>query len=410
MANKIVKVTIKLKDEFSAKLSKISNSLKKFGSGAIAIASKVGASFLKLGGVLGGLAVAGFGALIKASVGAASSYETLQLRLEAVSGSAEFAEKRFKEIRKFAASTPLELEDLVKAEVLLKAVGAASQENLQQVAEVASVMGRSVEDVALAVGNLESETLKRFGIQLKKTGKDFEFNFRDKAGKALKVMAHGAEEAREALTDIFGQKFGGSLVKASNTIAGKWSTFKDSVKEAFATIGEQLLPTMSRVLTQAIAALTSLIGSGRLELFGKKIADGANNLIDWAASLVPIFSKIKNDFTGSLAKAMGIAAEAAGRVIGGWIQQAVIDILPGVSGTAPLRLNTPTVSQSKLNSLSPIEQARFELNQATASPGFAPGSIAAQNAASAASRITGNSLNNPSFVKVVNQNETGFGN
>ncbi|MDH3380147.1 MAG: hypothetical protein OEQ39_24765, partial [Gammaproteobacteria bacterium] len=317
--------------------------------------------------------------------------------------SAEEAEKRFKEIRKFAASTPLQLEDLVKAEILLKAVGAASEENLKQVAEVATVMGRSVEDVALAVGSLEAETLKRLGIELKKTGDKFEFNFRDKAGKALKVVANGAEEARESLTEVFGQKFGGGLEKSSATIAGKWSTFKDAVKEAFATIGARLLPTASRVLTQATDALNSLIGSGRLEAMGDAIARAADNLIDWLGDVNPTFDSVKEKLQeagASIGKAIVDGALAAGKGVLSRLFGPLFQEVPGAAAARLENFKVPQVSQSVLD--------RFNASGAInlVPPDFGNAAIASANSARAQDRL-GSSMNNPNFTYVVNGNDIG---
>ncbi|MDH3563459.1 MAG: hypothetical protein OEN49_08720, partial [Gammaproteobacteria bacterium] len=267
--------------------------------------------------------------------------------------------------------------------------------------------GRSVEDVALAVASLESETLKRFGIRLRTVGDQFTFQFRDKAGDALEVVAKGADAAREALTDIFGQKFGGSLVKASDTIAGKWSTFKDAVQESFATIGMRLLPAMSRVLTIATDALNSLIGSGRLEKLGDRLAKGAEDLIDWLLKIKPTFTGVGNALKSAAVEAGKLFAVGVLKAVGslpGMLVRGVGDALKGIP------VSSPEV-QSALSGTFPISNG--SLPTPVPSRGFPappPGSIAAQNAASAASRITGNSLNNPSFVKVVNQNETGFGN
>jgi len=404
MPNKVVKITIRLKDEFSAGLSKLSRGLKTFSEKGAGLIGKISKSFFSLKNAIVATATAGgIGLLIKNSIRAASEFETLKLRLEAVSGSAVLAEKRFKEIRKFAASTPLNLDDLVKAEILLTSVGAASQENLRQVAEVASVMGRSVEDVALAVASLEGETLKRFGIQLRKTGDEFRFQFRDKAGKALEVVAKGAEEAREALTDIFSTKFGGSLEKASQTILGKWTTFKDTVKEAFATIGQRLLPVASKVLTQATDALNSLIGSGKIGKFGDRLAKGAEELIAWLEKVTPTFDGVNDS--------LKVAATEAGKNFA----KGIFDLLLSLPGKL-VRFTGDVIAEKFPVSSAAVQDARFRnlpiagplpLPSPAAGIAASQGSIVGKNHNRAEMRL-GSSQNEPLFVQEVKPPEVGF--
>jgi len=270
---KQVKVIVKLVDNLTGGLGKMQSRLHGFATKGAAVVSKLTKSFVRLAKVGIAGAAAGFAAIISKSVQTAASYQALQTRLEAVLGAGQNAEKVFKEIRKFAASTPLQLEDLIKAKILLESVGTSGMASLKGVAAAAATMGRSVEDVALAVTSLESESLKKLGIQLRTSGEEFTFNFRDKAGDAVTTVVNGVEEAREALTGIFGEKFGAGLKAASEDIAGQWSTFKDNVNDAFAVIGTQLLPVIEKGLNAASEAIKGLIADGTLERFGQKIAD-----------------------------------------------------------------------------------------------------------------------------------------
>jgi len=409
MANKIVKVTIRLKDEFSRGLGKISSGLKRFASGSTSLISKVTKSFFSLKGAIASVTgVGGIGLLIKKSIQAASSTNQLKIRLGAVIESAEEAEKRFKEIKELGKLTPFDTEELIKAEILLRAVGKASDENLRQVGEAAFAMNRSIVDVAKSVGSLEAETLKPFGIFLKTVGDEFTFNFRDKGGEAFEVITEGADEAREALTDIFGQKFGGTLEKASASIAGKWEAFNESVQEAFGTIGERLLPTASRVLTQATEALNSLVGSGRLEEFGDRIARAAEGLVKWLLDVKPTFASVTSklkDAAFFIGETIGdVAGSAFLRRVKGEAEQLVINTgFGGTSGMSPNLFKVPTAKGGPFTSLDPSAGG----NITTGAPFLPPGSIAANNAASAASRV-GSTLNNPQKVFVVNQVEGGF--
>lgn len=239
--------------------------LKKFQRAALTVAKSIGSAFkkvLRIGAFLagGGIVAAGIAA-IKAS----ASYEMLQVRLEAVLGSGKKAAVMFDELRRFAAGTPLQLEDLIKAKIILEGVGVSGKKAFKGVAETAAVMGKSIEEVALAVASLENETLKRLGIKLNQTGDTFKFAFRNKAGKEITAVAKSAEEAREMLTSIFSVKFGGGLEKASRTLNGLVSTFRDKMKDALALIGDQMLPTIKSGFETANAALSKLTGSGLLK-------------------------------------------------------------------------------------------------------------------------------------------------
>ena len=238
--------------------------LQKFQRGAVRIFSSIGRAVkaaFKIG-VVGGIAgIIGTGV---AAIKAASNYEQLRNRLEAVLGSAKKARDMFKELRDFAASTPLQLEDLVKAKIILEGVGVTGMKAFQGVAETSAAMGKSIEEVALAVASLENETLKRLGIQLRNTGDQFKFTFRDKAGMEIERTVDGINEARLALTDIFSTKFGGGLQTQSESLFGRLSTFTDKMKEVLAQIGEQLLPPLKTLLTGVNAELDKLAGSGLL--------------------------------------------------------------------------------------------------------------------------------------------------
>ena len=240
------------------------SALKKFQRFTLGVFRSIGRAAMlafKIG-IVGGIAgiISGGYAAIKA----AASYEQLQVRLEAVLGSAKQAAKMFKELRKFAASTPLQLEDLVKAKIILEGVGVTGMKAFKGVAETSAAMGKSIEEVALAVASLENETLKRLGIQLRMTGDEFRFTFRDKAGNQIEKLITGIDEARIGLTEIFSTKFGGGLERASETLTGRLSTFVDKFKEIMAQIGDQMLPSIKRGFAAINTEMDRLAASGLL--------------------------------------------------------------------------------------------------------------------------------------------------
>lgn len=178
----------------------------------------------------------------------AGDFELLKMRLETAMGDAARARQAWEETVELAIKSPLELEPLVRARVMLANFGLTGKEALASVANAAVMTQRQVEDVTSAIGSLETEPLRRMGITSRSrsvrtpTGEEtrFKFGFRDREKVYREIKVVGIEEARKAVLSIFDVKYSGGLDRMARTWVGVWSTFRDAGKQAFAQVSDAL--------------------------------------------------------------------------------------------------------------------------------------------------------------------------
>ena len=314
MATKGFKVVLRAVDSFSKTFNSFQRQL-----------GSLGRTALRYGAILG----AAFSAGITAAVRTYGQFEMLKIRLEAVTGSAEKAGRIFEQIREYAASTPLQLNDLIDARILLEGIGVSGMEALKKVSAAAVALQKPVADVAMVIASLETEPLRRMGIDAKKTGDLFTFAFRDKMGKAIKITANGIEDGRRKILDVFGVKFGGMMEKASMSVLGLASTFRDNVKIAAAKAGESFETLTKTSLKELIAKIQDLTEGGKIT--------------SWADSVAAAMGKIKESIDPVV---VGLKAVA-------WRVKQTKAFLGGM-----INAPTPEMAQSLLDINDPVEFLR----------------------------------------------------
>ena len=120
MASKDLNVVLGLRIEnFQKNLSKAQRQINKFGRDMQRLGSNLTQTLT--------LPIIGAGG---AAVASAVQFEQLEARLRVLTGSAEAGAAVFERIKKFAASTPFEVGDLVEASSQLMAFGFAADEAL----------------------------------------------------------------------------------------------------------------------------------------------------------------------------------------------------------------------------------------------------------------------------------------
>ena len=118
-----VKLYANIKD-LQKNLGVAKSSIKDFGDSATSIGTKMTAGLT--------LPIVGVGA---SALKTASDFEQLQVRLNTLTGSTEEGTKAFKQLQKFSAGTPFQLDALVQANNTLLGFGMSSEEaftSLQQ--------------------------------------------------------------------------------------------------------------------------------------------------------------------------------------------------------------------------------------------------------------------------------------
>lgn len=192
-----------------------------------------------------GLAIA---APLGLAIRAAAQYEKMNISLRtAFQGNEVAAAKAFKEINKFAAQTPYELEEVMRGFVKLKNMGLdPSQKALTAYGNIASGMGKSLNDMVEAVADAatgEFERLKEFGIKAKSQGDMVAFTFQ---GVTTKVKKN-AKEIEGYLKNVGNTKFKGGIEAQSKSILGQFSTLKDNANMVAVKLGQTLIPALNRL-------------------------------------------------------------------------------------------------------------------------------------------------------------------
>lgn len=183
-------------------------------------------------GVGSALAALGVGAVARETIAAAASYEQLRTSLITFEGSADAAAARFERLRKLAEETPFTAEEVVKAWGRMEGAGLqASEQFLRDAGDIVAGAGDSSKTIIDFVNAVSAATRgegmrlrENFGITMKKLGGDVEFTF-DNVTKRVK---NTKSEIQRALQEIAREKFGGAMERQSQTLAGVWSTLKDS--------------------------------------------------------------------------------------------------------------------------------------------------------------------------------------
>ena len=234
---------------FEAGVRRARGSMDSFGKSVIRTAAKIGAA---LGGI----------AFFKKGIGLAAQLEQDTIAIKAFTGSVKSANALIEQIREFAAETPFQLNDLIAASKKLLAFGVSAdkvRKTLHTLGNLAATSGANVGDLAQIFGKIKSqgkvmgETLNQLaerGIPvisaLAAHFKVPEEAIRDMVSKG-KVSFQDFEAAMNSLAGEGGQ-FGNAMAEQADTLAGKWSTFKDKVNDLAITIGQALLPKMTELL------------------------------------------------------------------------------------------------------------------------------------------------------------------
>ena len=240
-----------------------------------------------------------------AAVKSAADLETLETSFVSLTGGAAQAADMVKQLNEFTAATPFQLEEVGNAARQLIASGTAISEvndQLQFLGDIAATSGSSINDIAAifakvnAKGKVELESLN----QLAERGIPIFAALAEATGLPADKLGAGrvsVEEFNKVLKS-FSQEGGfaaGAMERLSQTAAGKFSTALDNLKLAAASIGEELLPSVTMLLDK----ITSLAqGFVSMDPIVKRLAITFGGL---AASIGPVIAflpQIANQIKG----------------------------------------------------------------------------------------------------------------
>lgn len=254
-------------------------------------------------------------------------------------GSQEAAVQKVQELKEFAASTPLSMDDLAKGTQILLAFGVESENStgiLRQLGDIALGDADKMQRLstafgkATAAGKVTGDTVQQMIdagwnplIQISKSaGETMEET--QKRMSAGKISVEELQAAMEAVTSGTGQ-FAGGMEAASHTTQGLMSTLQDNARalvgEVFQPISDGLL---GEVLPGAIEAISGLTTAFR--------ENGISGMIDAAGGIV---GSAIGEFTNALPQFVNTAVEIVKSLVTG-----IKDNLPQIAEGAVTTVET----------------------------------------------------------------------
>ena len=184
----------------------------------------------------------------------AAAGESMQVRLELLTGSSEAAKALMVDLEKLSAATPFQLGDLQDASALLLAVADVDEvvPIIKKLGNIAAATGSNVTELASAFqkvragGKADLVDLNKFGDRGIKI---FELLGEVMGGKTviqIKKMISagqiGAADFEKAIDSLGAEtgRFGDAMERMSQTTEGKWSTMKDNITLSLKQVGKTL--------------------------------------------------------------------------------------------------------------------------------------------------------------------------
>ena len=270
-------------------------------------------------------------AAVVAGVESASSFQQAAMSMEVMLGSADAAKKMMTDIRDMAAVTPFDTENLTKGAQQLMATGFEAEKVLpiltalgDAAASMPNGMEAKLPRMIQAFGKINSAGKASLGAinQFVNAGIGAYQMLADKMGVSVaEVRAQitkgnvTSATALNAIMEGIQKKYGGMMVKQSQTLAGVWSTLTDSIKIPLSDMAQPLVDALSKAIPAISAILPGLL-SGLKPIFDglAKAADAVGYLaVAFGQLSAPMQMVISYGVTGfmALSVALGVAAAAA---------------------------------------------------------------------------------------------------
>jgi len=248
------------------------------------IAGMAGKGILALGGLGAAAATMGFST--------ATQLEQVSVGFTTMLGSAQKAQKFLKQLQAFANTTPFEFEDVTGAAQKFLSMGFAAKDvipMLTAVGDAVAAMGGGAEQIdtittALTQMQIKGKVSGEEIMQLAEQGvpaiQILADSFHVSTGEMSKMISNGDILSKKAIPLIIkgleqGTKnvkgFGGMMQAQSETMAGKWSTFMDTMKSGLGNLASIALPGAKKAVDLLSAGFSNffagLQGQGKLKGF-----------------------------------------------------------------------------------------------------------------------------------------------
>lgn len=285
----------------SKKIDSAMNSLSKAASTVGNVSKKAAI----VGGAIGGAAIVGG----KAMLDQAGNLEQYRNTLNVVMKDQKKAASTFKWASQFANKTPFETDEIVQATVKLTSYGMEAQKVLPQIGDMASAMGKDMDQAVEAVADAQTgelERLKEFGIT-----KSMIVAQAAKKMKKVEVVNNKGQITNqkafnEALFSLMEERYKGSMDIQSKSWKGILSTITGVAKSGIAQIAGitdtgdiangSFFDIAKKKASELGDVFVKLQESGKFDELQKKLGElasnGINKVIEYTPKVMEFIQKI----------------------------------------------------------------------------------------------------------------------
>lgn len=259
MANTIARLMVRIGGDISAlerSLSKASRKIQDTGKQMQAMGrtmtTRISAPLAAVGGIA-----------LKTS----AEFESLRQSMDILNGSVAEGARNFQRLKEFSATTPFQLNDLAQAQNMLQGFGLSADDafdSLSMIGDIAAVAEGNIQGIGIAFGQAAAEgrLMTRDIRQLINQGVPAIKLLADTMGVAQSEvldLASQGEISFEILQKAFreatseGGLFADGMAKQAQTLGGVFSTMKDNVNIALASVGDTMSSLAKNMMQQVIS-------------------------------------------------------------------------------------------------------------------------------------------------------------
>ena len=323
--NKAIEYIIRAKDSTGAAIKSALGRIKSFAADVGRNLTNIQSGISMAMGV-----VQKFASVFTTAIGEAFKFEKATTDFKVLLGNIDAAKEHLADLRSFAASTPLTLDDLSKSSKLLLSFGASVDEvmpALKMLGDIALGDAQKFQGLSLVFAQVKSagklmgqdllqminQGFNPLTIISQQTGKSMS-ELKDMMGEGAISFEMVAEAMRIATSE--GGLFNNAMKESSKTGEGMISTLQDNWTEAVRTFGEAFSDTAKGGIGFLTQKLQELTEDGTIELWATKVASALTQIKDGAMAVIGPLGKVLSFGWKSLKGSYESAAQGIGGFVG----------------------------------------------------------------------------------------------
>jgi hypothetical protein len=214
--------------------------------------------------------------------------QLFKIQLTTALQDAELGMRRYEEAKRFAMSTPFQMDDAVEATRQLSLMNFDNiEKGMTGLGNMAMTYGKTMSELAGAMFTMNTRVMRAYGVTIKQ-GKEWAVEYH---GKVYKPVTNDIAGLQKAFIDMANVEFAGGIEKGEKTFQGAWNQFGDQIEIIKNSINEtggvmeHLTGTMRLIKTEFSAwnqsndALTATASLARIIKDGIDTAAGAVRLL-----------------------------------------------------------------------------------------------------------------------------------